>query len=564
MSRVVKSLTGVVVFLFFSPFLVQTSGQNLKAAIKLTRSEQFAAASSMFKKLIQETPGDGDIYYYYGQNFLNNYYSDTLNVSFEEKADSAKRIYEMGNKQDPSNPINYVGLGGLSLINKQIPAAREYFDKAYALLPSKANKSIKMEPSRQAKILTQMASAYVTARVNDTASVLALLRSAEKLDSKNPDLYIVKGDVYFYMLNDGSKAISSYNMAQALDPKSPEAKLRVGLLWLRARQYQNALKYYEEVVKMDSTFAPAYRELGLLLSRAGRQQEAKANFYKFLELSHNTSARKQFVNTLIDLNDYPEAIVQLKEILKVDTSDNDVNRALAYSYFETQQYDKALASIRKFIANATPSKIRALDYVYYGRSLAKMKQDSLAPEQLLKAYSLDSSKVELISEAALCWTKVKKYEKAKELYERKINMKKGVAMDYYNLGKVYYSIQDYVKADTNLALFNSMQPEYIQGWVWHARARSNLDPDSKFGLAKPLYEIILEKTQADTAKYAKERIEAFYFLAFYNFLQYNDTKNKEFAIKAVDYGVRINAIDPKDEKAEKAKQIMDVLKDKVK
>ncbi|MCK9422786.1 MAG: tetratricopeptide repeat protein [Bacteroidales bacterium] len=564
MSRFVKLLTGTLAFLIFSPFLMRTSAQDLNTAIKLIKSEQFSAASSMFKTLIKQTPGDGDIYYYYGQNFLDKFFSDTLNVSFEEKADSAKVIYELGITRDPTNPINYIGLGGLSLIKKQTPMALDYFAKAMALLPSKANKSIKMAPARQAKVLIEMAGAYVTAKVRDTANVFALLRSAEKLDSKNPELFIVKGDVYFYMLNDGSKAISSYNMAQNLDPMSPEAKLRVGLLWLRARQYTNALNYYEQVVKMDSTFAPAYREMGLLLSRAGRQEEAKANFYKFLQLSRNTSARKQFVNILIDLNDYQEAITQLKEILKVDTSDNDVNRALAYSYFETQQYDKALASIRKFIANATPSKIRALDYVYYGRSLAKMKLDSLAPEQLLKAYSLDTTKTELISEAALCWTKVKKYEKARELYEKKINLNKGGAMDYYNLGKVYYSIQDYVKSDTNLAIFNSMQPEYIQGWVWHARARSNLDPDSKLGLAKPIYETILEKTQADTAKYAKERIEAYYFLAFYNFLQYNQTKDKEFAIKAVEYGARVNAIDPNDEKAEKAKQIMDVLKDKVK
>jgi tetratricopeptide (TPR) repeat protein len=455
-------------------------------------------------------------------------------------------------------------MGGLSLIKKQIPAAQEYFSKALSLMPSKAKKTIKMEPSRQGLVLIQMAEAYVTANVADTANVFSILRNAEKLDSKNPELYIVKGDVYFYLLNDGSKAISNYNMAQALDPTSPEAKLRVGLLWLRARQYTNALNYYAEVVKMDSTFAPAYRELGSLLSRAGRQEEAKVNFYKFLELSRNVSARKQFVNTLIDLNDYPEAIVQLKEILKVDTNDNDVNRALAYSYFETQQYDKALASIRKFIAHANTSKIRPLDYIYYGRTLAKLKMDSLAPEQLLKAYGMDTTKAELISEAALCWTKIKKYDKARELYEKKIILNKATGMDYYNLGKVYYSIQDYVKADTNLAIFNNMQPEYVQGWVWRARAKSNLDPESQAGLAKPIYETILEKTQADTAKYVKERIESMYFLAFYNFLQYNQTKNKEFAIKAVEYGTRINAIDPTDDKAEKSKQIIDVLKDKIK
>jgi tetratricopeptide (TPR) repeat protein len=264
------------------------------------------------------------------------------------------------------------------------------------------------------------------------------------------------------------------------------------------------------------------------------------------------------------LKNYNEAIAQLYEIKKVDTSDNDVNRALAYSYFETQQYDKALQYIKKFISKSKPDKIRYSDYAYYGRILAKSKMDTLAPAQLMKAYSMDTSKVELISEAALCWTKAKKYDKAMQLYEMKIAIKKGVPMDYYNLGKVYYSTGDYIKSDTNLAIFNAMQPDYIQGWVWRARTKSNIDSTSKLGLAKPIYEVILEKTQSDTAKYLKERIESCYYLSYFNFLQYNATKNKEFAIAAVDYGNRVLAIDPKDDKALKAKQIIDVLKDKVK
>jgi tetratricopeptide (TPR) repeat protein len=463
-----------------------------------------------------------------------------------------------------------VGLGGLNLINNDIPKAQAEFAKAKALLPSKANKSIKMEPARQALVMIEMAEWYVFTNVKDTATVFSLLRNAEKLDNKNPLLYIVKGDVYFYMLNDGSKAIANYNMAQTLDPNSPAAKLRTGQLWLRARQYTTALNYYQEVIKMDSTYAPAYRELGSLQARAGRQEEAKKNFAKFLELSRNTAARKQYVNTLIELKDYQEAINQLNEILKVDDTDNDVNRALAYSYFETQQYDKGLTYIRKFIANSKPEKVRSLDYAYYGRLLVKTKQDSLAAIQLMKAYELDTAKSELISEAALCYTKIKKYDKAKEHYERKILLNKGVAMDYYNLGKVYYSLQDYVNADTNLAIFNMMQPDYIPGFAWRARTKSNLDlKDPKgfntTGYAVPVYEGLIVKTQSDTVKYMKERFESFDYLAFYHYSQFSrDQKLKDEAAKALDYYLKMSAVNPNDEKVVVIKPVIDMLKQKIK
>ncbi len=570
MPRFTKPAGAFIALLLFFSFSAGVYAQDLKAAIRLSKSEQFSAAASMFKQLIRQTPANGDNYYFYGLSTMKAYYSDTLNISFDEKADSAKSIFESGISQDPSNPLNFVGLGALRIIRKDLPGARAEFDKAQALLPSKANKQIKMEPDRQAKTLLHMAEAYVIATVHDTASAFDFLRRAEKLDSKNPELYIIKGDVYFYLLNDGSKAITNYNIAQGLDPMSSQAKLRIGQLWLRARQYTTALNFYQEVIKMDSTFAPAYRELGYLQARAGRQEDAKKSLNKFLELSRNISARKQLVNTLIELKDYPEAIEQLNKILAVDNSDNDVNRALAYSYYETQQYDKGLEYIKKFIANAKPDKVRSLDYAYYGRTLAKLKQDSLATLELMKAYALDTTKSELISEAALSFTRIKKYDKAKEHYERKISLGKGVAMDYYNLGKVYYSIQDYVSADTNLAIFNIMQPEYIPGFAWRARTKSNLDmKDAKgfntTGYGVPVYEGLIEKTQSDTVKYMKERFESFDYLAFYHYSQFSrDPKLKDEAEKALTYYVRMSAVNPNDEKVVIVKPVIESLKLKIK
>ena len=165
-----------------------------------------------------------------------------------------------------------------------------------------------------------------------------------------------------------------------------------------------------------------------------------------------------------------------------------------------------------------------------------------------------------LSATAIAFLKNKEYEKAAVVFNKKINMKRATPMDYYNLGKVYYNLHDYENADINLAIFNNLQPDHIAGWVWRARSKSNIDSTSKLGLAKPIYEIILEKTKWDTLKYSKERIESYYYLAYFNFLRYATTKNKEFAISAVDYSNRVLAIDPKDEKALKAKQIIDICK----
>jgi len=551
----------VIVLMLISAFQPTLHAQDLKAAIRLMRSEQFRSAASAYKALLRQNPGDGEAYYYYGQNFINEYFSDTSNNSLKEISDSAKMIFTLGIQKDPANPLNIVGMGEVSFLNKDRTAGQDFYAKALALLPSKANKSIVMEPSKQANVLIRMANGFVRAGIKDTTQIFSLLRAAEKLDPKNYELFIVKGDAYIFLLNDGSNAITNYNIAQSLNPQSPFAKVRIGQLWMRAKQYKSALTYYDDAIKIDSNYAPAYRERGFLLAKANRNDDAKRDFARFLRLSAgNTTARIQYVNVLFDIQDYKEAINQLTEVYKVDSTNNDLNRALAYAYFETGQYDKALYFDRKFFAHEKPDRIRAADYVYYGRILAKNKMDEQAYEQLLKGFELDSTKPELLSEAALCLTKTKKYDKAIETYQRKILLKKAAPMDYYNIGKVYYNVKDFTLADTNLAIFNQLQPDHIAGFVWRARTKSNIDSTSKQGLAKPIYETILAKTQNDTAKYAKERIECNYYLAYYYFLQYAQTKNKDYAVQAIAYSNKVLAIDPKDEKADKAKQIIENLK----
>jgi Flp pilus assembly protein TadD len=556
MDRFFKKVR-VLIIVFLVATVYSISAQDLLSAIKLFKSEQFAASSSAFKKLIAQSPDNGDIYYYYGMSFLRNYLSDTLNNSFQEMADSAKSVFELGAAKDPKNPLNFVGLGGISLLHHEAEKATPYFDKVNSLLPSKGNKSIVMTPQRHSLVLSNMAEFYIRAGIHDTAHVFSLLRKAEQLDNKNPDLFIVKGDAYIFMMNDGSKAITNYNIAQSLDPKSPEAKLRVGQLWMRARNYPDALTTYKEVVKIDSTYAPAYRELGYLYSRANRNDDAQWNYKKFLTLSsNNTTARKQYVNTLIELKKYPEAITELKEIIKVDTMDNDVNRALAYCYFETGQYEDGIFYSKKFFKRAKPEKIRAADFAYLGRLLAKTKQDSLAFTELHNAFKMDSTKSELLSEEAMSLIRIKKYDKALDVYKLKINLGKALPGDYYNMGKVYYNLQDWGKVDTTLAYYNSLMPDHIAAYQWRARALVNMDPDTKLGLAKPVWEILVEKASPDSVKYSKELIEAYGYLAYYYLLQFNATKDQENGKKALEYSQKILALDPANEKGKEfVKQI---------
>jgi len=164
-----------------------------------------------------------------------------------------------------------------------------------------------------------------------------------------------------------------------------------------------------------------------------------------------------------------------------------------------------------------------------------------------------------LSEKALAYAKSGDYKMAAELFLKKIDLGKATPTDYYNLGKVDYNLHDYKMADYMLTIFNQLKPDYINGYLWRARALSNLDQDSKLGKAKPIYEIILDKTNADTNKYKNERIESFYYLTYYYYITYNETKQKELGLKSMNYAEKVIVIDPNNDLAIKARKIIENL-----
>ncbi|MEI8201750.1 MAG: tetratricopeptide repeat protein [Bacteroidota bacterium] len=524
-------------------FAVSLFAQDLKTANSLTNSEQFEAAKVIYEKLLKEQPNNGDVYYYYGEAYLKEYFTDSITVTFKEVAEPALALFNKGIVKDTANPLNFVGLGKVFLYNHKRDEAQAKFDKAISLLPTKKNKIV-MTNDRQALVYYKIAESFTRVDGSDANQVNTILDKAEALDKNNPDIFIIRGDVYLFLNNDGSNAILNYKKAQSLDPKSPKARLRLGQLWTRAKKYTDAVGFYKEALEIDSTFAPAYRELAEIYSMAGQFENAKKNYSKFIELSsQNTYAKVRYASFMFLTKDYLGTIQLINEILQKDQSFNVLNRLLGYSYFETKDYNKGLVAIEKFFSNAKTNKIIASDYSYYARLLSKLGNDSVAIEKYKIAASLDTADMDLISEMAITYSKMKKYSEAAAMYEIKAAKGSATLTDFYSLGKAYYSVPDYVKADTTFGILISKKPDFMQAYLWRAYTNTNLDPDNKNALAKPWFESYINLAVADSVKNQKDLIQAYSYLAAYYLLQAKDYCKAKF------YSDKIIVFDAKNERA---------------
>ena len=536
-----KTLAGIALLVIGSASFGQV--QDLNSALRMTYQEQFDAADNAFNALSVKEPANGKYYYYSGENQLASYFIDPTNIPFDAIAKKAVERYNKGIAANPNEPLNYVGLGKVALIQNNKTLAEENFAKAQTFLPARKVKSALSKPD-QATLLVQLADAYVQVGSKDSALVFSFLKRAELLNGKNPELFLVRGDYWFYTLNNGSRAAENYKRAQDFSPNSTRARVRLGQLYTRIKSYQDALGYYQDALTIDPSFAPAYLEMGFLYAKMGKQAESKENFKKYLDLSSsNIAAQRRYANMLIQTEDYKGAIAQIHQImLKDSVSFNDLNRALAYSYYEEKQYPKAKYYIGKFIKNAPVEKITPSDYIYDGHILLKTGQDSLGILQLSKAFNLDTTNVDLLSEIASLYLKAKKPLEAGNTYKLRIKYTNGSTGDYWKMGRAYYDAKNWVEADSAFAKVGRLAADFEPAFLFRARIYSNLDPDTKEGLAKPFYETLVEKAGVDSVKYSKDLFEA------YNYLGYYYLVNKKYC-ESLEYWDKALGIDPTYENA---------------
>lgn len=506
-----KIRLSIVAFLAVSFAL---TGQTLQEAIKLTNNEQFSKAEESYKILLQGQPTNGEILFYYGENFYK-----------DDRPEKAKEQYAKAVELNATSPFGYVGLGKMEWNDGKQTEAKANFYKATTLAAGK-----------NATVLMKIAEVYIQSETKNIAEALTLLGQASKLEPKNPEVFILTGDAYLEQ-NNGNNAITNYEKAEALDKKSVRAILRQGQLYNRAKNYNLALDLYKKASLIDSSYAPAYREKAEIYARAGMYANAVYNYKRFLAINNDCGARVRYAAFLYQAKQYKESIAASKEAQTCDPKNVYLNRFLAYAEYEAADYENGLMNSELFFKNVSGSDIKVipLDYEYYAKLLSKNKKDSLAIIQYRKALELQPDKIELNSDIATAYRNMKQYEEAIKSYKIRIDAGKGSANDYYGLGISYYYSKDFINADSSFVQFIKLQPDMSLGYLWRGKANAQIDSKNEKWLAKPYYETFLGKAKADENK--NNQIEANTYMGVYYM------NNKDFC-SAKTYFKKIAELDP--------------------
>jgi len=560
--------------------------------------KQYDKAQTMFEDLIKKEPANGQNYFFLGENYLADYFADTISNSLPVAAKAAKEVYQKGVTANPNDPLNYIGLAKVAFLLGDDKTAADMRAKAKSfLLPYKNLKKISPPAKDYAYTLAKIAESYIKDDAVDTTMALPLIREAIKIDNKNRDVYLIAGDIYILM-NDGSKAISYYNQAQFADPQSPTANMKIGNIYVKGRAYQAAIPYFEQAIELNANYAPAYRELGQVYLLYQRFDQAKEYFKKYLDLTAgNIPAKTKYVNALFYAKDYEGVIKTVEEIFAIDDSRTYMNRIAAYSCYEKTppDYDKAYAYMETLFKSLAPERLIQKDYLYAARILTKKNQNypkmledlNVLKKQLEiekmkstsgtaaekskakanvdelnnkitkmqaditkangdldvayiaygKALAMKPEDKNLINEIANSYAINKRYSNSAKLLSKLIDSNTASADDQMKVGRAYYNGDDFKTADSAFSTIIKRNPEYVPAYLWNARTYSRMDPDSKMGLAKPKFEKVVEVAKSDSLKWQNEMMEAFGYLGYYHMLN-------EYWGRSKDYYNRMINLDP--------------------
>jgi tetratricopeptide (TPR) repeat protein len=467
----------------------------IKQARQLQWNDQPSKAISVLNDAIKAAPTDASLLYNLGRaQIISKVSSKESEITFQKGLDvNAKEA------------LNLAGKGHLRMVEGNATEAKTFFDQALSATKSK-----------NASVLRAVAEGYMANPkfVNDA---ITLLTKAKGIDN-DPFTYILLGDAYSKLAK-GGDAVSSYEKAASLDPKNGVPLYKVGVVYLRSKNYPVAEENLLKAISIDANTTLAHKELGELYYSTKKPAQAVKSYETYLSLTEFKDDAQSMVAFMYFMNkEYDKANAIFKTLI---AKPNVSATTLKYNFFalvEAGKLDEAMVALDQFKAKAKPEDITADIYKYLGDAFVKGGKDSLGIVNYNIALSIDSSLVDLQRTVAEMFHKQKKFGDAAVAYKKlqKIAPKLS-ARDMYNFGQSYYFTSQLPQADTMFQKLAENQPNSTVPYLWLARTNAAIDSTAEKGLAKPYFEKLVEKASANPEKGKADIIEAYLYLGYYHF-----------------------------------------------
>ena len=230
--------------------------------------------------------------------------------------------------------------------------------------------------------------------INLVQEIITLDIIKTKLDQEYKTmLYANILGVAFDELKDHHEAIKCYDEAIRINPDYADAHYNKGLSLSALGQEEEAIKCYDEAIRINPDHANALNDKGLALINLGKYQEAIEYFDKALKINPDyTSALNNKGLAFNSLGKYEEAIEWYDKALKINPKDGLFWDNKGYALSKSNRLEEAVECSDKAI-DLDPSNANA----WCNKSIYMIKKGNIdeAIHYLKKAIELDGSYIKV-------------------------------------------------------------------------------------------------------------------------------------------------------------------------
>ena len=535
----------------FLAFGSSVFAQDIDAAKKAIDAEQYEKAKSILKSVIKTNPENGKAAFLLGNVYLRQTF-----------ADSAKTVFQSAVAKKEGGVFNYIGLGQLELDNGNAQAAQFNFDQATA--------SMKKKDIEQ---FVHIGRAYTNSSNPNFAKAIEVLNKAKAVNMNDAQTLLALGDAYYGNKNQ-NEAYAAYRGAYEADNTLLRAKMQLGVLLKGAKAFNEAKTAVEEVLVINASYGPAYRELAEIFFGWALQQNDKARFKEYTDKSlayyekymsltdYSLASRMRHADFLVVVKDYKALEKEAIEMAKMDKVNPRIMRYLGYASYENGNTEAAIDALKKY-TTAEGNKIIGRDYLYLG--MAQLKKaipvaaegtkpvidEALyneAVQHLTKAVELDKPMANELNEIGKAYFDRKLYKYAAGVYEVAVSNpnSKSYLYDNFFLGySLYFNAVENIKtldmvqlqkADKAFGLVTTKSATTQDAHIYRARVNALMtDPAAKTQMAASYEEftkVVLAKGAETIEKNKDKMVESYNELARF-YAKTDKIKANEFVAKAL-------------------------------
>jgi superkiller protein 3 len=206
--------------------------------------------------------------------------------------------------------------------------------------------------SNNTKLINQKTLALASFQRRNFKRAIEEIEVAQKMDDKDPEVYLIKGLIYF-ALEDFVKTEELYIYALKLDDKYSEANFNLCVLYINQKKYDQAILYCSKSAedRLYKSRYKAYTIIGVGYFNKGDREKAKEYFDKSLSIepkffyTHNELGKLH-----VSYGNLNEAVYEFKQAIESNPN-----------YVESQYNIAKTYSSLKDVYNACNSFLRVLE-----------------------------------------------------------------------------------------------------------------------------------------------------------------------------------------------------------